>query len=59
MEKKLQNGNKRESKKKTKKIVALDSNPENLEHFGVSSSLAPNPIQLTIILLVGYSRSSI
>ena len=43
----------------TKSLVALDSNPRNLDQFGLSSSLAPIPIQLTIILLVRYSRSSI
>ena len=43
----------------TKKLVALDSNPRNLNQFGLSSSSTPIPIQLTIILLVGYSRSSI
>ena len=43
----------------TNKLVALDSNPWNLDQFGLSSSLAPIPIQLTIILLVGYSKSSI
>ena len=43
----------------TKKLVALDSNPWNLNQFRFSSSLSPIPIQLTIILLVGYSKSSI
>ena len=43
----------------TKKLVALDSNPQNLDQFGLSSLLTPIPIQLTIILLVGYSKSSI
>ena len=42
----------------TKKLIALDSNPRNLDQFGLSSSSAPIPIQLTIILLVGYSRGS-
>ena len=43
----------------TKKLVALDSNPQNLDQFELSSSSAPIPKQLTIILLVGYFRRSI
>ena len=43
----------------TKKLVALYSNPRNLDQFGLSSSSAPIPIQLTIILLVRYSKSFI
>ena len=43
----------------TKKLVALDSNPWNLYEFGLFSSSAPIPIQFIIILLVGYSKSSI
>ena len=42
-----------------KKLVAFDSNPRNLDQFGLSSSSAPIPIKLTIILFVGYPRSSI
>ena len=50
---------KERAEEQTKNLVALDSNPRNLDQFGRSSSSAPIPIQLTIILLVGYSRSSI
>ena len=50
---------KEEVEEQTKKLVALDSNPRNLDQFGLSSSSTPIPIQLTIILLVEYSRSSI
>ena len=46
-------------KEQTKKLVALDSNPLNLDQRELSSSSAPIPIQLPIILLVGHSRSSI
>ena len=56
---KLQNGNKRESKNKPKSLLHFDFNPRNLDQFESSSSSAPMPIQLTIILLVSYSRSSI
>ena len=59
----MENNSKMETKERveeqTKKLVALDSNPQNLDQFGLSSSSAPIPIHLTIILLVGYSRSSI
>ena len=41
----------------TKNLVALDSNPKNLDQFLLSSSSAPILIQLTIIFLVGYSRT--
>ena len=50
---------KEKGEKQTKKLVALYSNPLNLDQFGLSSSSTPIQIQLTIILLVGYSRSSI
>ena len=49
----------RESMNEPKSLFHFDSNPRNLDQFGPSSSSAPFPIQLTIILLVGYSRSSI
>ena len=59
VENKLQNGNKERVEEQTKKLVALDSNPRNLDQFGLSSLSAPILIKLTIILLVKYSRSSI
>ena len=57
---KTQNRNKEGSvKNKPKILLHFDSNPQNLDQFGLFSSSAPIPIQFTIILLVGYSRSSI
>ena len=57
---KTQNRNKEGSvKNKPKSLLYFDSNPRNLDQFGLSSSSAPIPIQLTIILLFGYSRGSI
>ena len=60
---KWRTNSKMETKKRveeqTKKLVALNSNPRSFDQFGLSSSSAPIPIQLTIILLVGYSSSSI
>ena len=50
---------KERAEEQTKNLVALDSNPRSLDQFGCSSSSSPIPIQLTIILLVGYSKSSI
>ena len=57
---KTQNRNKERSvKNKPKSLLHFDSNPLNLDQFELSSLSTPIPIQLTIILLVGYSKSSI
>ena len=57
---KTKNRNKEGSvKNKPRILLHFDSNPRNLNQFGHFSSSAPIPIQLTIILLVEYSRSSI
>ena len=57
---KTQNRNKEGSvKNKPKSLLHSYSNPRNLDQFRLFSSSTPIPIQFTIILLVGYSRSSI
>ena len=57
---KTQNRNKEGSvKNKPKSLLHFDSNPRNLDQFGLFSLSAPIPIQFTIILLVGYSMNSI